>query len=334
MALEHVKAGLFPHEDTRLRAAEELIARAGDRVRARADGALQRRLAVDAERFKVEKAAAAEVLEKRQAAGMSERGKLLAARALGKADDAVVAGVDLHQRAGMLTDGGGIVRGAGLVGRADLAQRRAAGGHDLRHTKAAADLDQLAARNDDLAAGGQRREEQQHGGGVVVDDQSAFRTGQSAEEFFDMGIARAASAAFHIVFKGRIVLRGVRRGFGRASAQTGAAEIRMEYDAGCVDDRTERGRFRPAGGVGGKGAERRGLRYLRRFTGKDALPQRVERAAHRRGHRRGGGVRAARVRGGKQLVHLGDIAQHRLVHLSVLPSHSASAQPFAAIFAK
>lgn len=84
-------------------------------------------LAVDAERFKVEKAAAAEVLEKRQAAGMSERGKLLAARALGKADDAVVAGVDLHQRAGMLTDGGGIVRGAGLVGRADLAQRRAAG---------------------------------------------------------------------------------------------------------------------------------------------------------------------------------------------------------------
>ena len=239
MTLEHVKAGLFPHKDTCLRAAEELIARAGDRVRARADGALQRRLAVNAERFKVKKAAAAEVLEKRQAAGMSERGKLLAARALGKADDAVVAGVDLHQRAGMLTDGGGIVRGAGLVGRADLAQRRAAGGHDLRHTKAAADLDQLAARNDDLAAGGQRREEQQHGGGVVVDDQSAFRTGQSAEEFFDMGIARAASAAFHIVFKGRIVPRGVRRGFGRASAQTGAAEIRMEHDAGCVDDRTE-----------------------------------------------------------------------------------------------
>ena len=149
-----------------------------------------------------------------------------------------------------------------------------------------------------------------------------------------MGIARAASAAFHIVFKGRIVLRGVRRGFSRASAQAGTAEIRMEHDAGCVDDRTERGHFRPADGVGGKGAERRGLRYLRRFTGKDALPQRVERAAHRRGHRRGGGVRTERVRGGKQLVHLGDIAQQRLVHLYVLPSHSASAQPFAAIFAK
>ena len=234
----------------------------------------------------------------------------------------------------MLTDGGGIVRGAGLVGRADLAQRRAAGGHDLRHTKAAADLDQLAARNDDLAAGGQRREEQQHGGGVVVDDQRALRAGQLAEEFFDMGIARAAPAAFHIVFKGRIVLRGVRRGFGRASAQAGAAEIRMEHDAGCVDDRTERGRFRPADGLGGKGAERRGLRYLRRFAGKDALPQRVERAAHRRGHRRGGGVRAERTHGGEQLVHLGDIAQQRLVHLSVLPSHSASAQPFAAILAK
>ena len=102
-----------------------------------------------------------------------------------------------------------------------------------------------------------------------------------------MGIARAAPAAFHIVFKGRIVLRGVRRGFGRTPAQAGAAEIRMEYDAGGVDDRTKRGRFRPADGLGGKGAERRGLRYLRRFAGKDALPQRVERAAHRRRH--GGG---------------------------------------------
>ena len=102
-----------------------------------------------------------------------------------------------------------------------------------------------------------------------------------------MGIARAAPAAFHIVFKGRIVLRGVRRGFGRASAQTGAAEIRMEHDAGGVDDRTERGHFRPADGVGGKGAERRDLRYLPRRAGENILPQRVERAAHSRRH--GGG---------------------------------------------
>ena len=149
-----------------------------------------------------------------------------------------------------------------------------------------------------------------------------------------MGIARAAPAAFHIVFKGRIVLRGVRCGFGRTPAQTGAAEIRMEHDAGCVDDRTERGHFRPADGVGGKGAERRDLRYLRRFAGKDALAQRVERAAHRRRHRRGGGVRTERVRGGKQLVHLRNTAQQRLVHCFALLSHSASAQPFAAIFAK
>ena len=149
-----------------------------------------------------------------------------------------------------------------------------------------------------------------------------------------MGIARAASAAFHIVFKGRIVLRGVRRGFGRASAQAGAAEIRMEHDAGCVDDRTERGHFRPADGLGGKGAEHVPPRQLPRRAGENILPQRVERAAHRRGHRRGGGVRTERTHGGEQLVHLRNTAQQRLVHLSVLPSHSASAQPFAAIFTK
>ena len=102
-----------------------------------------------------------------------------------------------------------------------------------------------------------------------------------------MGIARAAPAAFHIVFKGRIVLRGVRCGFGRTPAQTGAAEIRMEHDAGCVDDRTERGRFRPVDGLGGKGAEHVPPRQLPRRAGENILPQRVERAAHRRRH--GGG---------------------------------------------
>ena len=43
-----------------------------------------------------------------------------------------------------------------LVRRADLAQRAAALGHDLRNAERAADLDKLAARDDDLASAGER----------------------------------------------------------------------------------------------------------------------------------------------------------------------------------
>ena len=66
------------------------------------------------------------------------------------------------------------------VRRADLDQSRAGPPHDLRDPHAAADLDQLAARDRDAATTGQSDRERQ-GGGVVDRDQRVLGAGERDE---------------------------------------------------------------------------------------------------------------------------------------------------------
>ena len=55
-----------------------------------------------------------------------------------------------------------------------------------------------------------------------------------------MAVARAAAAPNSVVFKRGIGVRGLRRGVRRALAQAGAAEVRVQRHARCVDDCTQR----------------------------------------------------------------------------------------------
>ena len=64
------------------------------------------------------------------------------------------------------------------IGRADLAEDGAALRHDLGNPERAADLDQLAARHDDLLAARERVQREQDGRGVVVDDRCRFGAGE------------------------------------------------------------------------------------------------------------------------------------------------------------
>ena len=66
--------------------------------------------------------------------------------------------------------------------------------HDVGHAERAADLDQLAARDDDLAAARQRVEHEQHRGGVVVDDGRVLGAGQLAQQAAQVVVALAAPA--------------------------------------------------------------------------------------------------------------------------------------------
>ena len=145
MVAEHIDIFPLSREDSRLRPAEELIARAGHHIHTRTDRCLYGRLTVDAEPLQIDQGSAAEILKYWQTTRMRQRSKLLAACASGKADDAVIAGMDLHERACLLADGSGIVCCARLIRRTDLPQHRAAGGHNVRHAEASADLDQLSA---------------------------------------------------------------------------------------------------------------------------------------------------------------------------------------------
>ena len=81
-----------------------------------------------------------------------------------------------HRRIGR--DGALVVAQMRAVGGPDLNELGTRGLHDIGDTEAAADLDKLAAADDDLLARGMGRQHQQHRGGVVVDHERVLGTGE------------------------------------------------------------------------------------------------------------------------------------------------------------
>ena len=71
----------------------------------------------------------------------------------GEPHDPVVAGMDAEQGGGLGSDRAGVIGESSLIGRPDFAEPGAGDLEDLGEAKTAADLDQLAARDDDLAPG-------------------------------------------------------------------------------------------------------------------------------------------------------------------------------------
>ena len=105
---------------------------------------------------------------------------------------------------------------------AHLAQERAALRHDLVHAEAAADLDQLAAREECLAAVGHRVEGEDERRRAVVDDERVLGAGELAEQRRAVHVARAACAALEIELEigvsGRDGGYSIERGVGERSA--------------------------------------------------------------------------------------------------------------------
>ena len=113
---------------------------------------------------------------------MSKRRKLPRTHLLVETLDAIVGRMDLkdHRRIGR--DGALVVTQMRAVGGADLDKFGAGSRHDIGDAEAAADLDKLAAADDDLLACGMGCQHQQHGGRVIVNDQRVLGTGKRADE--------------------------------------------------------------------------------------------------------------------------------------------------------
>ena len=156
----------------------------------------------------------------------------------GEADDAVVARMHLQQHARRGRDRVGVVGEAGLVGGADLDQPRAALADHVGDAEAAADLDQLAARDDHLA----RR--------------PAARSGPAASAAALLLTTSAASAPVSAAQQRLDIWRSASRGAPRrevelevgssrarprprrpiaSGGERRAAEIGVQHDAGRVD---------------------------------------------------------------------------------------------------
>jgi hypothetical protein len=122
------------------------------------------------------------------------------------------------------------------VGSADLYELRARAAHDLGHPERAADLYELAARDDRAAALRERVEHEQHGGGVVVHHRRVLGAGQLAKQIANVVVALAAAAGRKIELErdGFAHRDGCRRD--RFLGETRAAEIGVQDDAGQIEN--------------------------------------------------------------------------------------------------
>src|SRR5205823_5976463 len=124
-------------DDPGLWAAEQFVAAEEDEIDPRRDTLPHDRLTGEAEAPEVEKRPAADVVDDGKIVLLAERHEVGEIDTLGEAGDAVIARVDLHQRAGGGTDRLLVVGETCDVGGADLAQRGAADGHDVGDAEAA-----------------------------------------------------------------------------------------------------------------------------------------------------------------------------------------------------
>ena len=236
--------GRLADDDAALRTADELVAAETDDVGAGLDTRPDQRLGGEAVGREVDQGAAAEVVDDGDAAAPAEGGELLDPRFFGETDDAVVAVMDAEDGPGRLADGRLVVAEVGLVGRPDLAEDGAARGHDVGHAERTADLDELAARNDDLLAAGERVQDEDGRGGVVVGHGGRLGAGELPEQALDVAVAGDALAALEIEGQGRVTERNGGDGFSCGFGKDGPAEARVHDDARGVDGGGEgRGEF-------------------------------------------------------------------------------------------
>ena len=166
------------------------------------------------------------------------------ARQLGEADDAEVRLVHAEQERGVGADRPLVVGGARAVRRPDLDEARAGAREDVGDAEAVADLEQLAARDDDLAPLGERREREQHGGGVVVDDERRLGAREPAHERVDVRLARPARAGVEVELEVRVAARGGDDVRERLRRERRASQVGVHEDAGRVQHAAQARRAR------------------------------------------------------------------------------------------
>ena len=185
-----------PHDHSRLRPAEQLVPREAHEVGSRLDASPHGRLVGN-----LGHDARSHVLDDRKAVPPPDSDHLAQPRALREPHDPEVRLVNAQQHRRLRPDRPLVIRGPGPVRRPDLDEPRARPRQHLGNPEAVADLDQLAAGNDDFASLGQGRERQQDSRRVVVHDQRGLRAGQPPQQPRDVILPRPAPADREVVLE-------------------------------------------------------------------------------------------------------------------------------------
>ena len=224
-------------------------------------------------------------------------GDLLEPRPLLEADDSEVRLVDAQDDGGLRSDRALEVGGARPVRRADLHEPRTGAREHVRNAETVADLDQLAARDDDVPALRQRGEGEEHCGGVVVDNERGFRARQPAQDRRDVILARAPRALRQVELEVRVAPRGIGDPLDGLLGQRRATEVGMDNHSRRVEHAPQ---ARPS--RVGQLLPQAHCEISRIRPSPDLLPRPVD--------HRPGGVHRERVAGlARELVHRGQIAQ-------------------------
>ena len=178
-----------PDDHARLRPAEQLVPGEAHEVGPRLEALPHGRLVGDLGHH-----ARAGVLDDRKAVPPPHRDHLAQPRALCEPHDPEVRLVNAQQQRRLRPDRPLVVRGARPVRRPHLDEPCARPLQHLGDPEPVADLDQLAAGDDDLAFLGQGRQRQQDRRRVVVHDQRGLRARQPPQQPCDVILPRSPPA--------------------------------------------------------------------------------------------------------------------------------------------
>ena len=153
--------------------------------------------------------------------------------------DAIVGRMDLEDHCRIGRNGALVVAQMRAVGVPDLNELGTRGLHNIGDTETAADLDKLAAADDDLLVCGMGRQHQQHGSRVIVNDQRVLGTGKRADKLRGMFLARPTRAGVHAVLERAVPARDLGHGLCRRLRERGATQVGMDDHARCVDGRAQ-----------------------------------------------------------------------------------------------
>ena len=127
-----------------------------------------------------------------------------------------------------------VVGRARSVRRSDLDEASAGPGEHVRDPEAVTDLDQLAARDEDVAPLGERGQCEQHRRRVVVHDERGLGPGQPAQDPGDVVLPGAARAGAEVVLEVRVAAADLAHAVESRFRERSPAEIRVHDDAGGV----------------------------------------------------------------------------------------------------
>ena len=143
----------------------------------------------------------------------------------------------LEDQTGLVPDRRAVVADPGPVRGADLGEPSSGRREDVGDPELPTDLDQLAARDEDLFPLGEGGHRQQECRGAIVDHHGRVRARERGEKCLGVAAALAATPGLPVHLDVGVGAGGARRCPSRALGQRRAPEVRVQDDTGGIDHR-------------------------------------------------------------------------------------------------